>query len=1165
MPKPKFIHLHVHSDYSIIDGIAKINKIIKKIIEINMPSIAITDFTNLYGLIKFYTEAQKNGIKPIIGADFYLQNEIFHNEITYITILAKNNTGYKNLILLISKAYKNGYKKIGPTIKKEWLLKYKKGLILISNFYMGDIITILSKNDKHLTKITLDFYKKNFKNNFYLEIVRIGKEKEEDNIKKIINISIINSIPVVATNNVRFINQNDFLAHEIRVAIDNKVTLINKKKIKNYTKQQYLKTESEMINIFSDIPEAIKNSVEIAKRCNVEIELNKKFLPKFNTGKMKIENFLIKESRNGLKKRLTLSFKNIQKKSKKYKKYEKRLKQELQTINNIGLPGYFLIVMEFIQWSKKNKILVGPGRGSGAGSLVAYSLGITDIDPIKFNLLFERFLNTERITMPDIDIDFCMKKRDKVIEHVSKKYGKESVSQIITFGTMAAKAAIKDVGRVLGYSFNFTNYISKLIPFDPNITIKKAFEIEPELKKIYNSNIDAKEIIDMAKKLEGITRNPGKHAGGVIISPTKITDFSPIYCDQNGQNILTQFDKNDIEKIGLIKFDFLGLKTLTIIDLSKNMININNTKNKLPPIDLNNIYLNDSKCYKNLQTGETTGIFQLESKGIKNLVKKLNPDKFDDIVAIIALFRPGPLKSGMVENFINRKNGLEKISYPHPKWESELLKPILKPTYGIILYQEQVMEIAQKISGYTLGQADILRHAMSKKNSKEMKKQKSFFKKGAKKNGIESNLSEKIFSLLEKFSLYGFNKSHSTAYALLSYQTLWLKTYYPAEFMASALTVEIDNTEKIVILIHECWRMGLKIDPPNINNGLYQFYAKNNKIIYGIGAIKGIGEIAIKSIIKSRNKYGNFKNIFDLCKKVDSKKINKKIIENLILSGSCDNFGVNRATLIMSINHAIKAADQYNYNKSFKQCDMFDIFDKKEQDITHIIKNIPELSKQEILKGEKDTLGIYLTGHPTYEYSKEIEFYTNKSNTKIIQHQLKNNKLKIIGLLSSIKIIITKNKKKICLCTIEDAQGQIEIVLFSKTLEKHKHLLKKDKIVFIEGKIKFDHFNSSYKIIVFKMKKLSQIREKHTKHITINLENKQIKNSTLEKISNILNNYSKGKTPLYINIQNTKYNKNIIKYKKNWTIFPSNSCLNKIKHIVGKNKIKIKFKQKGKI
>ncbi|MGP1931356.1 MAG: DNA polymerase III subunit alpha [Arsenophonus sp. ET-DL12-MAG3] len=1162
MSDPRFIHLRIHSDYSIIDGLAKINSLVNKVAELGMPALAITDFTNLYGLIKFYNASHAAGIKPIIGSDFYLESELLCNEVAHLTILAKNNKGYHNLILLISAAYKKGYTTIGPTIKQEWLVTHKEGLLLLSGGCMGDVGKFLLRGNYQLVEQCLNFYQTHFHNNYYLEFIRIGCNlyNEENYLKAAIQLATKKHIPVVATNNVRFINSDDFFAHEIRVAIHDGFKLTDPKRSKYYTPQQYLRSEQEMVELFADIPEALENSVEIAKRCNVIMRLGEYFLPQFPTGDMPTEDFLIKCSKSGLEERLRFLYPNKKDRVNQRIKYDKRLDSELQVINQMGFPGYFLIVMEFIQWSKDNAIPVGPGRGSGAGSLVAYALKITDLDPIEFDLLFERFLNPDRVSMPDIDVDFCMEKRDKVIEHVTKIYGREAVSQIITFGTMAAKAVIRDVGRVLGHPYGFVDRISKLVPQDTGMTLEKAFFLEPQLQIIYDNDEEVKALVDMARKLEGVTRNAGKHAGGVVIVPTKITDFAPLYCDPEGQNPLTQFDKNDVERAGLVKFDFLGLKTLTIISWALNMINKRRIKKNLIPINITRIFLNDKKCFKLLQQAETTAVFQLESFGMKDLIKRLRPDCFEDMIALVALFRPGPLQSGMVDNFINRKHGREVISYPDVEWQHESLQPILKSTYGIILYQEQVMQIAQVLAGYTLGEADVLRRAMSKKKHEEMIKQRSIFEAGAIKNGINSSLSIKIFNFVEKFASYGFNKSHSAAYALISYQTLWLKAHYPAEFMASVMTADMDNTDKMVSLVDECWRMGLKVLPPDINQGLYHFHVnEKGEIVYGIGAIKGVGKSSIETIIKSRQKSGYFKEIFDFCLRVDIKKLNHRIIEKLIISGSFDHLGPHRAALVSSLKDALKMADQYAKAEAVGQIDMFGVLTTEPKEIEKSYANILEWPEHLILEGERETLGLYLTGHPITTYLSEIKYYTNGLILKNVNPTQLGQMLTVVGLALGVKIITTKRGNKIGICTLDDRSGRLNIILFADTLKKYRHLLKKDKILIAKGQVNFDNFNGSNKMFVYELMSLNEAREKHAKYIAILLKDKQMNSLVLKNIYSILESYCSGTIPVHFYYQK-KNIRDKLKLDVTWRVTPTDNLLIELRTLLGNQQVKLEFK-----
>ncbi|NIH16633.1 MAG: DNA polymerase III subunit alpha [Buchnera aphidicola (Periphyllus lyropictus)] len=1143
MSNISFIHLRTHSDYSIIDGLSKPKKIIDKAIFFNMPSVGITDFTNLYGVIKFYKYAHKNGIKPIIGADFNLLSE--DNTLSELTILASNNFGYENLKILISKAYKRKYKILKDVyIKKKWLIKYRDGLIILSGGIDGEISKFIFNKKSNFLNSSLSFYKKYFNQNYYLEISRIGRIEEEKYIKKILEISFFKKIPIVCTNNVRFLKKNDFYSHFIRISIHNGISIdLAKKLFYKYKKNQFFKSTLDMKKLFFDIPESLYNSVEIAKRCNVSIKFKKYFLPKFFTGKKNTKDFLVKISKKGLLSRLKKN--NISKKKNLniYKIYKNRLIYELKIINKMGFSSYFLIVMEFIQWSKRKNIPVGPGRGSGAGSLVSYSLKITEIDPIKFDLLFERFLNIERVSMPDFDVDFCMNRRDLVIEHVSKVYGKDSVSQIITFGTMTAKAVIRDVGRSLGYPYGFLNRISKLIPLDPGITLKKAILNSSELSMLYNHDCEIRDLFNSTKKLEGVIRNVGKHAGGVVISPTKITNFSPLYYDNlEKKNSVTQFDKDDIEDIGLVKFDFLGLKTLTIIFSSIKMINKNLKKKGKNKIYIEDISLNDKKSFKMLMKAYTTSIFQLESFGIKELILQLKPDSFDDIVALVALFRPGPLQSGMVENFINRKHRKEKIYYPDKKWEHKLLKPILKSTYGIILYQEQVMKIAQIFSNYTLGEADLLRRAISKKNFKKMSKHRVKFVKGAKKNNIKEILSNKIFDLLEKFAGYGFNKSHSVAYALISYQTLWLKSNFSSEFMASAMTMDMRYSNKIMILVNECIKLNLKIYIPNINFSKNNFFVDLKKnIFFGLGALKGIGENTIKKIILERKKNGIFKSLSDLCIRVGPKIITKKILEKLIFSGACDCFNKSRFLLYISISDVVQSSLQYRNILLSKQ---LDFFDKKEINLEKKYKNKFFIninwSKKLELDYEKNILGFYLSNHPFLFYLKEIRnYYCTVCLNKIFNFK-KNQKIYISGIIFSIKRLLTKNKKKMVILTLDDNTKKIDVLVFEDLILSSQSILKENNIIIVKGFTKKNIFKNSFCFIAKKIYDIYNLRKKKLLKIKVILKRTSKSIIFFNKIDKFMIKYCGGKTNLCIIIYNNKFKKKKYLIKK-WNVYPSDN------------------------
>jgi len=1158
MSEPKFIHLKIHSDFSMVDGLSKVPPLVQKVAEMGMPAMALTDFTNLCGLVKFYSKAHHHGVKPIIGADFLVQSEEFGDELTQITILAANNTGYQHLTLLISDAYLRGNVQHQPVIDKTWLMKYSEGLIVLSGGKQGDVGKALLKGNQALVKYCIDFYQQYFPDRYYLELIRTGRPDEEIYLHYAVELAEQKSLPVVATNDVVFLAEDMFDAHEIRVAIHDGYTLDDPRRPKNYSSQQYLRSEDEMCELFKDIPEALVNSVEIAKKCNVTIRLGQYFLPNFPTDGMDIEAFLVKASWKGLEERLVSLFPDPEVRIQRRPEYDERLEIELGVINQMGFPGYFLIVMEFIQWSKDNRIPVGPGRGSGAGSLVAYSLKITDLDPLEYDLLFERFLNPERVSMPDFDVDFCMDKRDLVIDHVAEMYGRDAVSQIITFGTMAAKAVIRDVGRVLGHPFGFVDRISKLIPLDPGMTLEKAFKAEPALQDLYDTDEEVHELIDMCRILEGCTRNAGKHAGGVVISPTTITDFSPIYCDAEGKHPVTQFDKNDVETAGLVKFDFLGLRTLTIIDWALGLINPRREKEGLSPVRIESIPLVDPDAFRILQNSETTAVFQLESRGMKDLIKRLKPDNFEDIIALVALFRPGPLQSGMVDNFIDRKHGREPISYPDEKWQHESLKEILEPTYGIILYQEQVMQIAQVLAGYTLGGADMLRRAMGKKKPEEMAKQRSIFEEGAINNGVDGELAMKIFDLVEKFAGYGFNKSHSAAYALVSYQTLWLKTHFPAEFMAAVMTADMDNTEKVIGLVDECIRMKLMVLPPDINSGVYRFNVDDTgSIVYGIGAIKGVGEAPIDAIIEARHLGGYFKDLFDFCARVDLKRVNKRVIEKLIYAGALDRLGPHRAALMASVDDAVKSANQYKQAEAFGQTDMFGVLTDAPEEVEQKYRQVPKWPEKKWLEGERETLGLYLTGHPVNRYLKELKHYTHCRLKEVVPTR-RDQSVTVAGLVIAAKVMTTKRGSRIGIMSLDDRSGRLDAMMFSDTLEQYAELLEKDKILIVTGQVSFDDFNGGLKMIVREVIDLDSAREKNVRSLSLSIYQTQVDGVFFERFCQVLEPYKAGSVPVTVYYQRENARARFT-LGTEWRVTPSDELLYELKQLLGQDQVELEF------
>ncbi|GAA5219146.1 DNA polymerase III subunit alpha [Corallincola platygyrae] len=1155
---PRFIHLRVHSDFSMCDGLKKVGPIVNRVKELGMPAVAVTDQMNMCGLVRFYGNTQGNGIKPVIGADLWVNVEEFPEELCRLTALCANNEGYKNLTLLISKAYQRGHFLGRAVVDKAWLAEHAEGLILLSGAREGDVGKALLKGNHALVDELLAFYQQHFSENYFLELIRTGRAEEETYLHEAVALAGRMGLPVVATNEVVFLEPDQFEAHEVRVSIHDGFTLEDPRRPKRYSEQQYLRDEDEMCELFSDIPEALSNSVEIAKRCNVSVRLGEYFLPNFPTGDLTTEDYLVKVSEEGLEERLEFLFPDEKERAEKRPEYDERLDIELGVINQMGFPGYFLIVAEFIQWSKDNNIPVGPGRGSGAGSLVAYALKITDLDPLEFDLLFERFLNPERVSMPDFDVDFCMDRRDEVIDHVAELYGRQAVSQIITFGTMAAKAAIRDVGRVLGHAYGFVDRISKLVPGDPGMTLAKAFEVEPKLPEIYDADEEVRELIDMARILEGVTRNAGKHAGGVVIAPTTITDFSPLYCDDEGKNPVTQFDKNDVETAGLVKFDFLGLRTLTIIQWALDMVNATRAKQGLEDERIESIPLDDPASFKTLLKAETTAVFQLESRGMKDLIKRLKPDCFEDMIALVALFRPGPLQSGMVDNFIDRKLGREDISYPDATYQHESLQPILEPTYGIILYQEQVMQIAQVLAGYSLGGADLLRRAMGKKKPEEMAKQRSTFESGASDNGIDPELAMKIFDLVEKFAGYGFNKSHSAAYALVSYQTLWMKTHYPSEFMAAVMSADMDNTDKIVTLVDEVNRMGLTIRPPDVNEGQYRFSVdEKGAIVYGIGAVKGVGEGPIEAIIEAREHGGSFKDLFDFCARVDLKRINKRILEKLVKSGAMDNLGPHRAALMATLPDALKAADQHHKAQSQGQDDLFGLLASEHEHVTQHFIEVPKWPEEVWLEGERETLGLYLTGHPINRYLKELKHYasgrlvdlrpTGRGKTAVAS-----------GLVLGVRVMMTKKGNRMGLLSLDDKSGRMDVMLFSEAFERYQELLEKDRILVVEGEVSFDDFSGGLRMTARDVMDISQAREKYAKGLLLKVNQAQLDVQGKTRLQQILQQHWQGVCPVNLHYTRAEAEARLT-LGTQWRVTPSDKLLYELREMLGAEQVELEF------
>jgi DNA polymerase-3 subunit alpha len=1150
-----FIHLRLHTEYSLVDGTVRVKPLVAALAEQGMPACAVTDQSNLFAMVKFYRAAISSGVKPIIGVDVWLANEDEPAQPSRLTLLCQTNEGYLNLSELVSKSYLEGQHRGIPIVRPEWLEQHCDGLIALSGGREGDVGRALLAGDKSRVKKLVSQWQRLFPDRYYLELHRTGRAEEENYLHAAVALAQTAELPVVATNDVRFLETEDFEAHEARVCIHDGRTLDDPRRPKNYSEQQYLRSPEEMAELFADIPEALENTVEIAKRCNVELTLGKNFLPDFPIpeGLSEAEYFR-QESQKGLEARLDKLFdRNAADFAQIRKPYDERLEIELGVIIKMGFPGYFLIVADFIHWAKNNGVPVGPGRGSGAGSLVAYALAITDLDPLKYGLLFERFLNPERVSMPDFDVDFCMEGRDRVIEYVAQHYGRDKVSQIITYGSMAAKAVVRDVGRVFGHPYGFVDRISKMIPFEVGITLDQAIAQEEPLREAYEQDEEVASLIDMAKSLEGIRRNAGKHAGGVVIAPTKLTDFCPLYCEEGGENIVSQFDKDDVEAVGLVKFDFLGLRTLTIIDWA--LDNIEKHKGADARPDIETIPLDDEATFHLLKACHTTAVFQLESRGMKDLIKRLVPDSFDEVIALVALFRPGPLQSGMVDDFINVKHGKKAAKYPHPDIES-----ILKPTYGIILYQEQVMQIAQVLAGYTLGGADMLRRAMGKKKPEEMAKQREIFTKGALENGVEEKVATYIFDLMEKFAGYGFNKSHSAAYALVSYQTAWLKAHYPAPFMAAVLSADMDNTDKVVTLIEDARETGLEVEPPNVNACEYKFTVKDDSaIFYGLGAIKGVGEGAIEGVINSRLEDGPFRDLFDFCQRIDLKKANKRTLEALIRSGAMDELGPNRATLMASLETAVHMAEQHHNNIASGQNDMFGVAEpvsKQQETAPARFVEAKDWDDEIRLNGERDTLGLYLTGHPIDRYEAEVE--------QLVSHRIavlnpnSNQSITVAGLVVAIRTMNTRRGDKIAFVTLDDRTGRLELAVFSEAYHQYRDLLAKDRLVVVEGEVSIDDYTGGVKMSAQKIYDIDHAREAFAKRLVLKVDKNKAGNGFIKSLAEVLSPFREGHCPVMVDYVGEGANAQI-QLGKDWRVRPTDELIRRLDELAGREQVRVEY------
>ncbi|MBT3202742.1 MAG: DNA polymerase III subunit alpha [Gammaproteobacteria bacterium] len=1153
----QFVHLHVHSEFSLVDSTVRLKPLIGQVVERGMGAIALTDMSNMFALVKMFKIATAAGVKPIFGADVWIRFEDRPENLSKLVLLCQNDVGYLNLKRLISRSFQEGQVADRPTILVDWLEGNTEGLLCLSSGLEGDVGQAIRAQNVELAEEYLDAWQVLFPNRFFIELQRTDRPFEETYIGYAVKLSAEKGIPLVATNDVRFIDSSDFDSHEIRVCVCSGFTLDDNRRPKIYSEQQYLRSSEEMIDLFKDIPQAIENTVNIATSCNVTLKLGKNYLPEFPIPEgFTTDSYFRSVSEEGLEARMKFLQEQLPDGEMLDRQpYIDRLNIELDVIIQMGFPGYFLIVADFIEWSKDNDIPVGPGRGSGAGSVVAYALKITDLDPLEYELLFERFLNPERVSMPDFDIDFCMEKRDRVIEYVAKTYGRNQVSQIITYGTMAAKAVIRDVGRVLGHPYGFVDRIAKLIPFEIGMTLDKALEQEADLQTLYQEDEEVNAMMDIARSLEGLTRNVGKHAGGVVIAPGDLTDFTPIYCEQGGAGLVSQYDKGDVEDVGLVKFDFLGLRTLTIIDWALKAIN----KKKDLPLEIERIPLDDRASFDLLQAYQTTAVFQLESAGMKDLIRRLQPDSFEDIIALVALFRPGPLQSGMVDDFINRKHGRSKVEYPHPS-----LEPILQPTYGVILYQEQVMQIAQVLAKYTLGGADMLRRAMGKKKPEEMAKQRVIFTEGALNNDVDEETATGIFDLMEKFAGYGFNKSHSAAYALVSYQTAWLKAHYPPEFMAAVLSADMDNTDKVVILIEECRSMKLKVLPPDVNNSDYHFRANDQgEVIYGLGAIKGVGEAAIDSIINER-KNGEYRSLDDFCERVDMSKANKKVMNALVTCGAMDCFSNNRAALQTHLPYALQAADQLQRNQDAGMVDMFAM--DEPENVVKPLPDVPAWDEKTRLMNEKESLGLFLTGHPVDLYKKELRQIVSvnlgqwlqkldTSDTPTSGFRRKDENAIVVGLVIGIRTRNAHNGREVFV-TLDDRTGRIDVRVFPEMFQEIESIVQKDVMWVVEGGISYDDFNNGIRIRARKVELLETFRSNHARSVKIDLSKTGAR--LIDKLGRDLQPFQKNDC-LPLVFHNEKEGYEYILQTENWRLSPSDESLLILEKHLGKDAFQIDY------
>lgn len=1151
--EPTFVHLRVHSEFSVVDGIARINDLVNTAKEFKQPALAVTDLANMFAWIKFYKAAQKAGIKPIAGCDVWLSNEHDPEKPYRILLLASNHSSYLELCVLLSRAWTQNSTSGRAEIKREWL-NGKSGLIVLSGARHGDVGAALEAGKEDIAMALAQQWAADFPGSYFIELQRSGFDGDEDYTNAAVQLALKCKLPVVATHPIQFIRPEQFRAHEVRVCIAEGEFLGNPRRSKKFNQEQYMPDSATMAAKFADIPSAIENAVLIAKRCNLLMQLGQPQLPQFPTpAGVSLDEYMTHLANEGLQKRLLQLYPDPEIRAQKQAQYQERLDSECKTIIGMGFPGYFLIVQDFINWGKSHGVPVGPGRGSGAGSLVAFSLGITDLDPLRYDLLFERFLNPERVSMPDFDVDFCQDNRERVIDYVKEKYGRQAVSQIATFGTLGAKAVIRDVGRVLEMPYSVCDQLSKMIPFNPADPwdLERTLENEPAFRERYESDEEIKALIDLARPLEGLTRNIGMHAGGVLIAPGKLTDFCPLYCQPGTDtSVVSQFDKDDVEAAGLVKFDFLGLRNLTILDWAVKYVQQFNPSKK--DFDLMQLPLDDEETYKLLSAANTTAVFQLESRGMKELLKSMQPNTFEDVIALLALFRPGPLESGMVVDFVNRKHGRAEVDYFHPD-----LEPVLKSTYGVIVYQEQVMLISQIIGGYSLGGADLLRRAMGKKKPEEMAKHRVIFQEGAAKKGYDPDLATHLFDLMEKFAGYGFNKSHSAAYALISYHTAWLKRYHPAEFLAATMLSDMDDTDKIQIFWRDALDNGVAVLPPSVNESSYRFVpvaddytAKGQPpmtIRYGLGAVKGTGASAVQAIIDARAS-GPYTGLYDFCARIDRHIVNRRTIEALIRAGAFDELEPNRAALLATLDSALEAAEQAARNAS--QVSLF------EDDTSSIVEGELSLVKpwdlQTKLRAEKSALGFYFSDHLFHAWQDEIRLVASTPLAKLAPSH---NQQWLAGVLASVRVRMTR-RGKMLYALLDDGSAQVEVAIFNELFEQYRDSLKEDQPIVIQGKVSHDDYTGGLRVSADDLYDLQRIRESKASSLHLKLNS----DHDLSQLEQIISPWCAAESSVPIDIiLNTEKFSCKLRLGQQWRVRMHNDLLNKLYEFLSHEAVEVYY------